>query len=193
MGSMLSMVYVWWTGPSKVGSETFAEDGDLGPDADVPDSNTGLTLRQRTAMVRTWDLVRPDMKQHGINFFIELFRREPELQTRFKGFTNKTEEELKTNRRFAAHGSTVLHAITTLVDNLDDTPTLLDLLKTTGANHHNRGIPRKDFDLLAPVLIIYLNKTLGSAWTPVAEEAWIKGMKVINSVILSSYDNPQQS
>lgn len=193
MGSTLSVVYVWWTGPSKVGSETFAEDGDLGPNADVPDPTTGLTLRHRTAMVRTWALVAPDLETHGKNFFIELFKEQPEIQTRFKGFANKTEEELRASRRFGAHGSTVMHAITTMVNNLDDIPTLVDLLKTTGANHRNRGVPRKDFDTLTPIMVRFLKKSLGSAWSPVAEEAWTKGMNIIISVIFSTYDNPQDS
>ncbi|XP_068204423.1 globin isoform X2 [Palaemon carinicauda] len=193
MGSMLSMVYVWWSGSSKVGTKSLSEYGDLGPDADQPDATTGLTLRHRTAMVRTWDLVRPDVKTHGVNFFITLFREEPILKTRFKGFQNKTEDELRANRRLAAHGSTVLHAISMLVDNLDDVGTLVDLLKTTGENHSKRGIPKEDFELLAPVLVAFLRNSLGSAWSPLAEEAWTKALTVINAVIHSAYDNPSDS
>ncbi|XP_064107359.1 globin-like [Macrobrachium nipponense] len=193
MGSMLSMVYVWWSGSSKVGASALTEYGELGADADMPNETTGLTLRHRTAMIRTWDLVRPDMQTHGINFFIKLFREEPVIQSRFKGFQNKTEEQLRTNRRLAAHASTVLHAITLLVDNLDDVSTLVELLKTTGENHCKRGIPKGDFELLAPVLVNFLKTSLGSAWSPLAEEAWTKAFKVINAVIISAYDEPSDS
>ncbi|KAG7164355.1 Globin-like [Homarus americanus] len=149
--------------------------------ADVPNPTTGLTLRHRTAMVRTWDLVRPDLKTHGIYFFLRLFREEPQLKTRFKGFMNKTEDQLRENKRLAAHGTTVLTAITSMVDNLDDVGVLVELLQTTG--------------LLAPVLLNYLRDNLGSAWTSVADEAWAKALKVIMSVIVSGYDitEPNQS
>ncbi|KAK7070956.1 oxygen carrier activity protein [Halocaridina rubra] len=172
-------------------SDKFAENGDLGQDADVPDATTGLTLRHRTAMIRTWDLVRPDMKTHGVNFFLEMFRRQPVLQTRFKGFAGKSEDELKNSRRLAAHGSTVMLAINNLVENLDDLDTLVDLLKTTGDNHFRRGVPKGDFELLAPILVDFLRINLGNAWSPVADEAWTQALKVINSVIFTAYDNPQ--
>ena len=43
---------------------------DLGENADVPDPTTGLTPRQIAAVKATWDLVKPDLKMHGVNFFI---------------------------------------------------------------------------------------------------------------------------
>ncbi|ROT84928.1 hemoglobin [Penaeus vannamei] len=142
MGAMWSLLWGWWTAGTQVSSVQYAEDGDLGPEGDVADPTTGLTLRHRTAMVRTWDMVRPDMKVHGINFFLTLFRAEPELQTRFKGFADKTEEELKTNKRLAAHASTVMLAITGLVDNLDDVTCLVEMLNATALNHKRRGLPQ---------------------------------------------------
>ncbi|XP_042230174.1 globin-like [Homarus americanus] len=195
MGAVLSVIWGWFNPSSKVMALKFAEDGDLGPEADVPNPTTGLTLRHRTAMVRTWDLVRPDLKTHGIYFFLRLFREEPQLKTRFKGFMNKTEDQLRENKRLAAHGTTVLTAITSMVDNLDDVGVLVELLQTTGVNHKNRGIPKQDYDLLAPVLLNYLRDNLGSAWTSVADEAWAKALKVIMSVIVSGYDitEPNQS
>ncbi|XP_042887295.1 globin-like [Penaeus japonicus] len=193
MGAMWSLLWGWWTAGTQVSSVQYAEDGDLGPEGDVADPTTGLTLRHRTAMVRTWDMVRPDMKVHGINFFLELFRTEPELQTRFKGFANKTEEELKTNKRLAAHASTVMLAITGLVDNLDDVTCLVEMLNSTALNHKRRGIPKEDFVLLAPVLVKFLRDNLGSAWTPVAEEAWTQALKVINAVIFGAYDTSAES
>ncbi|XP_069977867.1 globin [Penaeus vannamei] len=189
MGAMWSLLWGWWTAGTQVSSVQYAEDGDLGPEGDVADPTTGLTLRHRTAMVRTWDMVRPDMKVHGINFFLTLFRAEPELQTRFKGFADKTEEELKTNKRLAAHASTVMLAITGLVDNLDDVTCLVEMLNATALNHKRRGVPKKDFELLAPVLVKFLRDSLGSAWTPIAEEAWTQALKVINTVIFGTYDS----
>ncbi|KAK3854693.1 hypothetical protein Pcinc_038843, partial [Petrolisthes cinctipes] len=173
-----------------VGAVTLPEEGDLGPDADLADPTTGLTLRHRTAMTRTWDLVRPDLKVHGVNFFLRLFREHPQIQTRFRGFDGKSEAELKTSKRLVAHATTVMMAITSLVDNIDDPSVLVELLTTTGQNHHNRGVQKNDFILLAPVLIAFLRDNLGGHWSCVAEEAWTKALKVINTVIFSAYENP---
>lgn len=184
----MSVVWGWFSPGTQVGAVTLPEEGSLGPEADVPDPTTGLTLRHRTAIVRTWDIVRPDIKTHGVNFFLAMFEAEPVLQTRFKGFAGKSKEELQKSKRLTAHGTTVFMAITSMVDNLDDVSVLVELLKNTGTNHKERGVPKHDFELLAPVLLKYLKDNLGAAWSPVAEEAWTKAMKVINSVIFSSYD-----
>uniref|UniRef100_A0A0P4W708 Globin domain-containing protein n=1 Tax=Scylla olivacea TaxID=85551 RepID=A0A0P4W708_SCYOL len=188
MGALLSVVWGWLAPGTQVGAVTLPEDGSLGPEADVPDKTTGLTLRHRTAIHRTWDLVRPDVKMHGVNFFLAMFEAEPVLQTRFKGFAGKTKEELKSNKRLAAHGTTVFMAITSLVDNLEDISVLVELLKSTADNHRQRGVPKEDFELLSPILVKFLRDTLGSAWSPVAEEGWTQAMKVINSVIFSGYE-----
>nr|CBN88274.1 hemoglobin [Carcinus maenas] len=188
MGAVLSVVWGWLSPGTQVGAVTFPEEGSLGPEADVPDKTTGLTLRHRTAIYRTWDLVRPNPKLHGINLFLTMFQEEPVLQTRFKGFAGKSIEELKNSKRLAAHGTTVVMAITAMVDNLEDVSVLVELLKNTGANHRDRGVPKGDFELLAPVLVRFLKDNLGSAWSPVAEEAWTQAMKVINAVIFTSYD-----
>ncbi|XP_045602393.1 globin D, coelomic [Procambarus clarkii] len=190
MGGILSGLWGWIVPNSKVKAMTFPEEDDLGPGADVADPTTGLTLRHRTAMIRTWDLVRPDMKVHGVNFFLRLFQDEPIIQTRFKGFAGVPEAELRKSKRLVAHGTTVMMAITSMVDNLDDVSVLVELLKNTGANHKNRGIPREDFAKLFPVLLNFLRDSLGSAWTPKAEEGWKQACKVINAVIVSAYDSP---
>ncbi|XP_076041209.1 globin-like [Oratosquilla oratoria] len=185
MGAVWSTLWQWWSGESnKVGAT------DLGPDADVPDATTGLTPRQKQAIRDTWSLVVPDMKTHGVNFFMALFQTHPHLQNRFRGFKGKTIEELRVNKRLVAHGSTVLMAVTSLVDNLDDVSVLVELLKTTGKNHKDRGVQKNDFELLAPVMIKFLKDSLGPHWSQQAEEAWKLALKVINSVIFSSYDAP---
>ena len=38
-------------------------------------------------------------------------------------------------------------AISSMVDNLDDVEVLVELLKNTGENHSNRGVPKEDFDV----------------------------------------------
>ncbi|KAK8393512.1 hypothetical protein O3P69_006682 [Scylla paramamosain] len=189
MGGLLSVAWGWVTAAGKAGSIMQPEEGSLGPYADVPDKTTGLTLRHRTAIYRTWDLVRPNVKLHGPNFFRAMFEAEPILQTRFKSFIGKTKEELKKdNKRLVAHGTTVFMAITSLVDNLEDVPVLVELIKNTANNHIRHGVPKEDFEMLPPILLKFMRDTLGSAWSPVAEEGWSQAVKVIISVILSVYD-----
>lgn len=177
MGGMLTSVWRWWSGDQ------------YGPEGDIPCPTTGLTPRDKDAIVGTWDLVRPNLKLHGINFFMKLFGEQPDLQSRFASFREKDLEELRTNKKMASHAVTVMTAIQACVDNLNDVETLVELLKTTGVNHDQRGIPREDFEILAPCLVEFLGENLGAAWTPRAKAAWIQALKVINSVILSQYQD----
>ncbi|KAG0730480.1 hypothetical protein GWK47_028182 [Chionoecetes opilio] len=161
----------------RVGAVTFPEEGDLGQESEVVDPTTGLTLRHRTAIVRTWDLVRPDIKIHGANFF---------LAAEVDGHEH-TDAHIQHSLRL------VMMSISSMVDNLDDVSVLVEILKTTAVNHKQRGIPHNDFVsffqlLLSPVLVKYLRDNLGAAWSPVAEEGWTQVLKVINSVIFSVYE-----
>lgn len=176
MGGVLTSVWLWWSG-----------DKDIGADADVPDPTTGLTPRDKASIVATWDLVRPNLKHHGINFFMKLFEEHPDIQTSFASFRDKELSELRTNKKMAAHAVTVMTAIQACVDNLNDVETLVEMLKSTGVNHDRRGIPRKDFENLAIVLLNFFEENLGGAWTPQAKAAWTQALKVINAVILSQY------
>ena len=76
-----------------------------------------------------------------------LFKKVPGVQSQFKGFADKSLEELKVSKRFAAHGTTVLKTIDSYIENLDDIEVVLAMLETLGINHKNRGIPTKYFDV----------------------------------------------
>lgn len=160
----------------------------LGDNADTPDEATGLTPRQARAVLVTWDLVRPDLKNHGINFFIRFFKDMPSAQSHFKAFATLSAERLKTDKRLAAHASTVMLSISGIVDNLGDTEVLLHILKTTGKNHKNRGIPKEAFTQLRLTLISFLEDSLKDAFTSDAKEGWAIATQTINDVIFAAYD-----
>jgi hypothetical protein len=56
MGGVIS--YFWWS-----------EQND-GPEMDIPHPATGVTPRERQAVVDTWALVKQDAKQAGVELFI---------------------------------------------------------------------------------------------------------------------------
>lgn len=79
--------------------------------------------------------------------FCRLFKKYPVTQSLFRAFKDVDPETLYENKQIAAHGSTVMAAISSVVDNLDDSDTLCEILKTTGRNHKNRGIKKEYFEV----------------------------------------------
>ena len=49
------------------------------------------------------------------------------------------------------------------------------------------------FQKLIPVVINYLQESLGSSWTEHAEKGWLQTLTVINTIIFSVYDAESQS
>ncbi|XP_076339299.1 globin C, coelomic-like [Tachypleus tridentatus] len=92
-------------------------------------------------------------------------------------------DQLRSSKRMEAHGLSVMYAITSLVDSLDDVECLKELLLKTAHNHASRGIQGEQFDNLAIVILKFLEDGLGSSFTPPVGEAWKKAFSVMNEII----------
>jgi len=178
MGGVLSALWSWLFPPAQL---------TLPPDADTPHPATGVTGRQRVAVQASWRLVAPDAKRHGIAIFIRLFKKHPETQLVFKSFKGQQPESLADNKRLAAHATTVMASVATLVDNLDDIDTLLELLNKVAENHKRRGLPIQYFEMVSNTIFDYLVETLGAALDRSGVEGWSNVFRAINSVIAAEY------
>jgi len=158
------------------------------PKLDIPDPKTGLTPRQKLVLKENWALVAKDIKGNGIDLFITFFKHHPEYQKDFQAFANVPFNELKTNKKLQAHAFSVMYALTSMIDNLDDIDCLLEILVKTGKTHGQRNIPLKKFEDLAVVVDGFLGEKLGNVYTPFARCAWQKALEVINSVIKTGLD-----
>ena len=56
-------------------------------------------------------------------------------------------EELRASPKMQAHGTTVLHAVTAMVENLDDVDTLVVLLQNTADRHCPRGVKFLEYEV----------------------------------------------
>ncbi|XP_018008187.1 cytoglobin-2 [Hyalella azteca] len=184
MGALISSLFSWLFGGSKYPA--------LGPNPDKPNDITGLTPREARAVVVTWDIVKPNMAHHGVQFFLRLFERHPNIQKKFSGFDGKPLAVLQEDKRLRAHATTVMNAINSVVESLGDPETLVEILKTTGKNHKRRGIEKTHFESLRVVLLDYLRDNLGTAYSPMAQQGWSKALAAVNAVIFQAYDLPEK-
>jgi len=73
------------------------------------------------------------------------FEANPSYQKNFKSFKDVPLEDLPRNSKFQAHAINVMYALTSVVDNLDDTGCLVEMLMKLGQNHYRHGISRQEF------------------------------------------------
>ncbi|XP_021915777.1 globin isoform X2 [Zootermopsis nevadensis] len=167
--------------------------GNSNPALDIPDPDTGLTQREKMAVRRNWDIVKANIKQNGIELLIMFFEANPSHQRYFKSFRDVPLKDLPSNNRFQAHCTSVMYALTSIVDNLDDTGCLVEMLTKLGQNHRKHGISRQEFNDLKITLLKLLKKKLGSKFTCEDEAAWKKMLDVAFSVIFTGMDEDQGS
>ncbi|XP_067000253.1 globin [Anabrus simplex] len=146
---------------------------------DKEDPTTGLTPRQVQFITDTWTLVKKDIRGNGVDLFMRLFRIRPELQKRFSSFADMPLEELAKSKRLQAHTNSVMYALDSVVDSLNDPECLNEMLLKIGENHGRRRITERDFMDLKVVFMQLLKDKLDIHLTPYGEEAWSKTVDVI--------------
>jgi len=156
---------------------------------DTPDPATGLTPNEKNTIRKTWDVVKQDIKNNGLDLFVRFFTENPSYQKHFKGFKDVPISELRGNKKVLAHANSVLYAITSLVDNLDDPECLIEMLKKTSESHFKRKIEIPMFNNLGVSLVGLLVAKLGpELMNEAAVDAWKKTYGVIVSVIQQGFE-----
>lgn len=167
--------------------------GGTNPALDLPDPDTGLTPREKMAVRRIWDIVKADTKQNGVDLLVMFFEANPSYQRYFKSFKDVPLKDLPRNSKFQAHCTSVMYALTSIVDNLDDSGCLVEMLTKLGQNHHRHGVSRQEFIDLKTAVLKLLKKKLGSKFTTEDDAAWNKTLDVAYSVIFRGLDISQGS
>lgn len=163
------------------------------PQLDIPDPRTGLTPRERQAVVDTWAIVKLDAKQTGVELFMRFFEAHPEYQKRFASFRGMNLTELRGSKKLSAHATNVVYSLTGVVDNLEDPECLTELLIKLGQNHGRHNITEKEFYELKVVLMDLLKQKLGKQLTPQGESAWNKTVDIAYKFIFQGLKTCENS
>ncbi|GBN68541.1 hypothetical protein AVEN_175511-1 [Araneus ventricosus] len=117
------------------------------------------------------------------------FEVHPEYKKLFKGFAHVPKAELPQNGKLLGHALSVMYALNSIVDNLNDPESLVQVLEKIGISHGPRNITGTHFQNLAVVLVNFLKEALGpSLMDSTAEEAWRKSLEVANSLIVKALE-----
>jgi len=153
-----------------------------------------LTSTEKDIIRNTWGLVKKDIPGNGYDLFIRFFTEYPDHQQYFKSFKDVPISQLRGNKKVLAHANNVLYAITMLVDNLDDTDVLVEMLEKLGKNHRRRKLTIDKFEDLKITLFGLLKEKLGpQLMNEEAVVAWDKTYGVILSVVKKTLEAPEQA
>lgn len=145
-------------------------------------TNQLLSEEEETAVKESWTVIWNDKKNNGIKIFIKLFTHYPDAIGKFKDFNGLTLEEVKVHKKLRAHALSVVYALKSFIDNLDDVETLVELVKKNASNHVERKVTEKQIMWLKPVFIEILEEIMGDEMKDIHKTAWNKLFNAIKSL-----------
>ncbi|KAF7282706.1 hypothetical protein GWI33_002171 [Rhynchophorus ferrugineus] len=147
---------------------------------DDADPVTGLTSRDKYLITKTWArLSNGDAAvQTGVAIFLALFKKHPKYHQLFP-FRDTPLEELPKNNRFRAHCVSLMYSFTSIVQNIENTVLLQELLTKQGVAHVPRKVPVHAYEELRIVLMELFSTLMNDE----EQKSWEKFLKLGFSII----------
>ncbi|XP_066247826.1 globin isoform X1 [Euwallacea similis] len=150
---------------------------------DDPDKLTGLTSRDKYLVKSSWAKIMKAPADNGVALLCLFFEKYPDYVQLFP-FKDVPVSEFNTNVRFRAHANSVVYALSSIVDALNDNNLLVQILTKTGTSHVPRGVTAEAFLHLKEVTI----ELFSTLFKPEEVEAWKKTLDVAFFVIIKGVD-----
>lgn len=133
-----------------------------------------ITQEQISLVQDSWKLVNGDLEQVGVEFYVRLFKENPELFQlfSFRDIANSTEEAMRTDHRFKRQGLVTMQHVDLAVASLNDLGSIVPALKDLGARHSMYKVEEHHFSPVGAALLDTLDKGLGEKFTSEVKEAW---------------------
>ncbi|CAG9858122.1 unnamed protein product [Phyllotreta striolata] len=158
---------VWsWRGSNRTGR------------TDDPDPTTGLTSRDRYLIKSTWANIMESPTDNGVALLVLYFEKFPDAKGVFP-FKDVPTAELSTNARFRAHCNSVIYAVASIVDSVDNIDLLVPILEKVGRSHAPRNVTNELFMQLKETMLELFGKIMKKEEV----EAWKKALEVVFTVI----------
>ncbi|XP_074598510.1 globin 1 [Brevipalpus obovatus] len=151
----------------------------------VQDDDSSLNEEDKKIVKSIWNHVQKDPTNAAIKLFIRFFNDNPSYVQLFS-FRDLSLEQLKESKKLKAHASSVVYAISSIVDNLDDMDCCAELITRINSRHTSRGVTTEMYHNLAKSTVAFLKEFVGSDEMNVkAEKAWGKVFAIIVAVFES--------
>lgn len=156
---------------------------------EIPDPRTGLTERERAAILQTWKRFLDAHKDYGELIFLAMFTRHPDYIELFRQFRGKTAAELPGEAQFRAHACAVGYQLSSMVDSVHDSVLLEALIRKNAISHLERpGVHPFHFQSLGLAVIDAMKAKDEKGMTFVAIGAWEKFFTFLLGVTVKVYE-----
>ncbi|XP_048741756.1 globin-like [Ostrea edulis] len=155
------------------------------------DPDTGLTEEEVIAVENSWSMLyrKERRKESGVKLFVRLFTLYPSAIEMFPQFRGSSLEEVGKHPKLPAHAMSVMYALASYVDNLEDAELLVELVKKTSISHIERGVSSREFKWLTEVVPAWLDETLEDECTALMKSSWVKLLNVVVAVMSGEEQN----
>ncbi len=126
-----------------------------------------------TLVQTSWEKVAAMGPQAAQLFYFNLFALDPDLQSMFK-----TDMQTQSER--------LIRAIGMAISKLDDTDTLLPILRSLGQRHVGYGVLPRHYDSVGAALLQTLQQGLAADFTPAVRQAWMETYALIARVMIEA-------
>ncbi|CAH1795735.1 unnamed protein product [Owenia fusiformis] len=147
---------------------------------------TGLIPREKNSIRASWALVMKDSQLNGRLLLKKLFIVHPDTQQYFR-FRNVSVDNLDEDAIFQSHASKVVCAVDAIVNGLDKSDDIVDILLKTGQDHAGRGVQPYNYTEFKAVMECFLVERLGTLLTDFDRRCWEKLLDFIVQGILTGH------
>lgn len=146
-------------------------------EADGLDHSRPLGQSEQARLIQeSFQIVARYGERVPLQFYAELFLRHPELRELFPITMSEQRGRL-------------FDALTTIVQRIAATGTLIPFLQQLGRDHLKYGVRPEHFAYVGEALLVTLEKFAGEAWTPQVAEAWRSMYDLTAKVMIQAMQN----
>ncbi len=132
---------------------------------------TMITPETIRAIRDSWALAAPNADAVVSSFYERLFEIDPSLRPMFA------------NTDMTAQRAKLVQALSTVVDSLENLPSITPALRELGSRHAGYGVTAVHYDTVASALLCTFEQRLGEAFTPEVRAAWTVAYALVAGVM----------
>lgn len=123
------------------------------------------------------------------SLFARFFELYPELKSYFNFHECTTWEEMCEDKYMRAHSLHVIYSMTMIVDNINDTEVMVEMIKMNIKNHIRRRITPEHYEKMKRALLETLVELLGTTVMDAATvQAWTKGYDFVLEMVKDAHN-----
>ena len=138
-----------------------------------------ISQQHRIVVAETWKQVAPIADVASSLFYQNLFQMNSEIESLFED-VDLEGQKVK-----------LVHAISAVVQSLDDIDAMLPILEELGRRHINYGVKESYYGDVGAALLNTLETGLADAWNEDVKQAWIEVYTLVSTTMRKAYISDQ--